>query len=37
MGSSDITAAMDFNSRLMEVQIRLVEELTALQVRLLSC
>lgn len=37
MGSSDITAAMDFNCRLMDVQIRLVEELTALQVKLLSC
>lgn len=32
MGSSDITTAMDFNCRLMEVQIQLVEELTALQV-----
>ena len=32
MGSSDITTAMDFNCRLMEVQIQLAERLTALQV-----
>lgn len=36
MNSSDITSAMDFNCKLMEVQIQLVEQLTALQVGSLS-
>lgn len=37
MNSSDITSAMDFNCKLMEVQIQLVEALTALQVSQQHC